>query len=343
MVRKPRLTGLCLTAVVALLAAAAPSAADNSKYFPADVEIILNVNLKQVMDSELVQGKKETVAIFKAMAEQALQQNEEAAKFFKELGFDPFRDLQGVSVAMPGSTDPTKGIVIVNGTVDAKRFAKVSAEVARVHGDVVKLTKVGKRQVVEVTPPGEDKTVCLCLAEPNVLLLTQGKAAMEAALERGGKAGAGKGAGLKKEVRDLLASSDPKASLSFVATSAALIKLSENENFPEKLRDLNVGKTLEKMTGFNGSVTLKKEIEFQLGVGTANKESAAQFAFGASLGLNFAKQTLTNMAKDDERVALVLPVVNTLSAKANGTTVVIRGQVTVEVLEKALKLLQPQQ
>jgi hypothetical protein len=340
MARNSRIAGLCLAALAAVLVTAAPSAADNSKYFPPDVEIIVNVNLKQVMDSELIKSNKEMLDNYKAIAENALKQNEEAEKLFKELGFDPLRDLDGVTSAIPPSTDATKGIVIVNGTVDAKKFAKVSAQVAEAHGDVVKLTKVGKHQIVEITPPGEDKTYCLCLAEPNVLLLTQGKAAMTAALERAGAAGAGKGAGLKKEVRDLLATSDPKASLSFVATGAALAKLATDQNVPNAEM---VAPLLQGIAGFNGNVTVKKDVEFQLGIGTESADKAKELAQQAAFGLFAAKAMVAKQAKDNEKLAPLVPVVNTLRATARGNTLIIQGQVSAEVLAKALKNIPPPQ
>ena len=73
-----------------LLCAPLGRAAEIDPYLPEDTEIVLNVNIRQILDSPLI--KKNLLE----KAQESLRGNNEVQDVLKDLGFDPFTDLERV-------------------------------------------------------------------------------------------------------------------------------------------------------------------------------------------------------------------------------------------------------
>jgi len=179
-----------LASLVACLTTAAPASAQNVKFFPAETEVVLTVNFRQILESDLLKGKKDELALLKAIAEGFLGQNADAEKYVKGLSFDPFKDLDTVTAVMPSSNDAakaleTKGLVIVHGKFDGAKWKATAEQAAKDHGDVIQVTRAGPHQVIEVTPPGDTKVICVALANPTTLLVSHNRAIITTALAQG--------------------------------------------------------------------------------------------------------------------------------------------------------------
>jgi hypothetical protein len=325
-----------LLAVAAALTLA-PVARADTMYVPASSEVIVRVNLRQILESDLVKGHKEGLAFVKMMLESQLSQNAEMQKYLKDVSFDLFRDLDTITLALPASPDPSRALVILTGRFDPKKVTATAEEAAKAHGDVLKVTRSDKHALFEITPPRQGKAFHVALVGSTTLLAAQGKAVLTGALEQGQREPA-----LKKEVKDLLASSDPKASLSFVATTPAVLKLLEASNDARvaqmaKALQSAPSKDLEKVRGFVGNVTLGSDVQFALGAGTVDAEAAKNFVGQATFGLFAAQVAVAKMAKDDPRLAPAMDVLRTLKASAEGSTFFIRGHIPAAVIEQALK------
>src|SRR5437588_8389064 len=103
-----------LTVLMPVLAIPA-QAADVNKYLPNDADFVLVLNVKQLLDSPLVQ--KHALADLKTM----LKGNSEATKHFDAVGFDPFKDLNTVTLGVALAKEP-KGLLIAQGTFDIAKF-----------------------------------------------------------------------------------------------------------------------------------------------------------------------------------------------------------------------------
>jgi hypothetical protein len=326
-----------LPALVFLLALPHPAVADNSNCFPADTELIISVNFKQMLASKLAKDNKEGLDLLKGM----IKQDENVQKLLQELGFDPFRDLDGITVVGPPSADPVEflavsnGLAVINGRFDQRKILATAEKVARENGEVVKITRAGKHQLIEIAVPGKGATFYVVLADATTLLVSQRKAIITAALAR---VGTDKEPQLKKEVRDLLASQAKEISAGFVATGPAVRKLMAAIPDPQAAKMAKgLDKLLDQIDGFNGSITLADDLHFQLGIGTKDAETAKLFAQGAPFGLLIVQGLLAKQAKDDPKLAALLPVLKTLTASSQGNTFILRGRVPAATLEKALK------
>src|SRR5947209_5808966 len=107
---------------LALLVPAGARAAELDSFLPPDTESYLSINVRQILDSPLI--KKNALGHLR----EALKGTDEVNEILKDLGFDPFRDLDRIIVASPTSTDTDRGLVIVHGTFDVKKFQARAAD-----------------------------------------------------------------------------------------------------------------------------------------------------------------------------------------------------------------------
>ncbi len=105
-----------LCALSAFAAAAPARAAELDKYLPEDTEMVVSVNVRQVLDSEFY---KKNVG---DAARDALNGVEQVPEILKDLGFDPFKDLDRVIVAAPGGAEQDRGLLIAHGRFDLDKF-----------------------------------------------------------------------------------------------------------------------------------------------------------------------------------------------------------------------------
>src|SRR5207253_1867813 len=139
---------------------------------------------------------------------------------------------------------------------------------------------------------------------------------------------------LKKEFAALLDTVNDKQSINFVGTGAALAKLIENLPVPNG--DAAAG-ALQNIDGISGAITIKKEVQFQLGVNAKDEAGAkkmAQDGTGMLLGVQFL---VAQQAKQDAKFAPVVDIVKTLRITNQGSNVILRGTVSLDVIEKLMK------
>src|SRR5262249_28959182 len=158
------------------------------------------INVKQILDSELVKSQKDKLEQIKKLIQEKLPGDNQAQKYLEKAGFDPFKDFGSLTLAMPASKDPENLFVLVDGSFDAKKIEASAKAAAADHGDVIKINKVGKHLTFEVSPPGE-KRIYGVLLNGTTMAFCASKQAMQGAIDRA--SGDAKSV-LKKEVTTLL-------------------------------------------------------------------------------------------------------------------------------------------
>src|SRR5690349_4649491 len=107
--RKPILAALALSLALALPALAAAPAGSYEKYLPDETDGVITINVRQLLDSELIK---------KAGLDKALA-GEDAQKALGVIGLDPLKDIDRVVIA--GGKD--EGLVIIQGKFDPAKLA----------------------------------------------------------------------------------------------------------------------------------------------------------------------------------------------------------------------------
>jgi len=127
-----------------------------------------------------------------------------------------------------------------------------------------------------------------------------------------------------------------KQSFSFTATGTALAKLIENAPIPNA--DAATG-ILQQLDGITAAVTLAKDIQFQFGVNAKDADTAKKAADGGNFGLIMIRTMAQEKAKVDEKWLPLVDIAKTLRITSDGNNVLLRGEVTLENLEKLSKNL----
>jgi hypothetical protein len=330
-----RLVLLAVLAFAPTLAAVPARPDESRKYLPGDAEVIASFNLRQLLQSELVANHKDKVETVKGMLNNFLQNREEAKKYFEELGLKPLRDFHTITVAVPASLDPEKGLVIIEGKFNADKFHRTAEQAAKEYGEILKIGRIGSHEVWEVNAPGHDKPLFVTLANASTLLFAHGKNVLTTALDQ-------KESDLKKDVRELLKTTNTRQSMNFVATGKALSNLLEKaaEHNPDpKVKQVAdaAAPVLKTIEGFTAAITVGKDIDFQFGIGTRDKNAADVLAKQINGMIVFVRGMVGANANQDPKAQAALEVMKTLQASTQETTVLVRGQVAAAVLEEMMQ------
>lgn len=182
-------------------------AAEPDKLLPADADTILSVNVRQIIDSDIV--KKYAIEQMK----QFLQGND-AQTFLKEIGLDPLKDLDRVVVAGSGKDQATiKGLVIVHGKFDAEKLYKAAEAQSKKEPDKFALVKEGKDVMFKLTPDSGNP-VYGTVVDNNTIIVGTDKKIISTALAA---ANADKKPTVDKKLSAMIAKMDDKASVWVVA------------------------------------------------------------------------------------------------------------------------------
>ena len=324
-----RLAPAAALAFLGLAVCLSPAQALDPKILPADTEVIIQVNVQQILKSEVAKANKDLINIAKTMLEQKLAEKN-VTQYLEKAGFDLFRDLVSVTVASPGTKEPEAGFIVIEGKFDAEKLYAVLEDVTKESGDV-KSVKINGIKAFEITPNGE-KTLYAGVVK-NMLLATGSRDGFSDAV---GRINGSKTTTLKKELKSLLETTGTKQSISIVATGPAIGRMLENAPVPNADQAMAA---LGNLDGVALSIAVEKNINFQIGVNAKDKMTAEQLAKTSNAGVMMARAFVKKKAEDDTKAATALEIVNTLRVTSQNNNVLIRGEITFETLGKLLENL----
>jgi hypothetical protein len=324
--RRPWAVGLYLAAAAALAAPA--RAADVDKYLPEDTEAVFTLNIKQSLDSALV--KKYGLD----QARAALQSADMVNDVLKDLGFDPFKDLDNIIVANPGGGDQDRGLIIVHGKFDLKKFQDKADKAVK--DETLKVHKVpdglgGKNLIYEVTVPlpGAGETpLFIALADKDTILASPGKDYVVDGLK---KTGAKEKAALKnKAFQTLLEKVDTKQSLSFAMLGSALTK--SELPLPDEVKTF-----LEGLDAVGGGITLDDGIKIQVNFAAKDADAAKEMHKTLDTGLKQALGILAIAAAGNEELTPLVDLLKSVKLAVKEKVITFKAEVSGEIIEKAIK------
>ena len=314
---------LCALGVVA--AAASARAGDVDKYLPDDTEMVVSVNVKQIVESDLFKKYVEE------SAREALKNNDELQDALKDLGLDPFKDIERLIAARPSGTDQDRGLLIVHGQFDQDKFKAKAEQMAKDHPDQVKVLKVndgsgGKLLIYEVTPTEKGAPVFLALPEHATLLASPGKDYLVEALRR--DIAKGKPQLKNADMQALLERMNDKQGLSVAMVGSAL-----TEGASQNVKDF-----FAKVDAVGGGVSVGDEIKIEVAVSAKDADAAKEIKDSIAGGLKQAKLFIAALSfEENPQIEAMLDLVNSVKVSAKDKTVLLKGAVSTDVLEEAFK------
>jgi hypothetical protein len=287
-------------------------AAEGENYLPGETQAVLTVDVKQMLASPLF--KKDLGKI-----KDALKSVGEAQQTLDALGFDPLKDLDTLVIGGVGANEPEKVLIQVNGRFDPKKFAELAEKVAKDQGDILKLHKDGDRTIYEVTVQGQPRPFFAGVVDAKTIVLASQKHGVVDAFEiKGGK----KKVALKDELTSLMNKSAGKRTISVVALGTALGG------------DVPFG---DKVNHIDGGITIGDDIQTQFDIVTKDVDSAKGIAELLKQGLEQGKNILMFVAMTQKELAPLTELVDTLKISDKGSTVILKGEISKETLDKLKK------
>ncbi len=320
-----------LVAVLLLaLAGSALARADLDPLLPPDTESYVSINVRQVVDSPLFQ--KQILAPLKQALEEA--GGDKLKETLKDLGIDPFKDVDRLTMASPGGVEADRGLIIAQGTFDTAKLKAKGEEAARDNPDALKVheTSLGggaKHTIYEVIIPNQDSSLFVALSGNKLLLASPGKDYVVDALKR---ARDKKKAGLNnKAFQAVVEKLDPKQSLSLAFLGKSLAN-ANNDAVPKFLTD-----AFGSLEAVGGGLNVTNEIKLDVLLAGKDNDSARRMQTALDKGLKMALVGLSLLGEERKELSLLLDVVKSVKVTARGKVVTLTARLTQDVIEDFFK------
>jgi len=320
-----------LTGLVLALAAGVASQAQavDPKLLPGDTELVISVNIKQILGSDIAKQYKDILDQARGFIEGQIQKNP-AFELLDKTGFDIFRDLHSVTFASNGTKEVDAAFLLIEGKFNADKVHAVAGEYAEKNADTVKVSAVGGTKVYEIIPPGDNKRFYAALINDTTLAVAPSQDALKDSIS-----GTPRKA-MKANFKSLLKTTSNKQSFSFAATGSAINRLIADAPIPNVD---NAAAMLENVDGISMAVTIGKDIGLQLGVNTKDADTAKQASGMLNLGVFGLRTAAANKAKEDSNFQPLVDVAKSVRVTTEGNNVLLRGEISLENLEKLIKVL----
>jgi len=318
---------LAASAVQAAPAPDAPAAAKIDKYLPDDAGGVFVVDVKQILAS---------MAFTKELKKQLedLLKMDQVQMVLKDTGFDPFKDVDRVILAItPGADGMSGPFLIVEGRFDAKKLEAKAEELAK-QFPIIKPVEIGKAKMYEINP-GHGNPAYMGLVDKGTFVLSDSKQEITEAVEKVG--GKRKTEFKSKSLGKLIAKMDPKLAVKVACagempTGGSAMSV-PGGGFVRMIRTL----ADEGIDSVTGGITvgddIKGKIHFTARDADIAKKLAAEFEAGiAEAHAHIAKEAVRN--KD---LAPVVEVVKTIKTSANEQTITVEGHGTASAVEALVR------
>lgn len=320
-------------AVLALALAVPVSApaADLDPYLPADTESYLSVNVRQVIDSPLFQ--KQLLAPAKKMLLDA--GGETLQGILKDLGVDPFKDIDRVTIVSPSTKEADRGLIIVHGRFDQAKFKTKGEDEAKKNPDALKLHTISlgggaSHTLWEVIlPQQQDTSIFVALPTNRTLLVSPGKDYVVDALKQHH---AKKKPSLKnKDIAALLEKMDSKQSVS-VAMLGQSVGKADNGLVPMFLTEAFGG-----IEAIGGGMTVNDDVKLELLLASKDSDSAQKMQKALDKMLKASLVGLALLGEERKELSLLLEVLKSIKISNKSKVVSVTGRLTQDLLEDFFK------
>ena len=292
--------GLGAALAVAFAFTPVARAADPDKLLPEDSEFVVSVNMKQVVDSDII--KKYALEQLK----QAMQ-GADAKKFLTDLGLDPLKDIDRLVMGGSGKDqNDMSGLMIIHGKFDAEKLFKAAEAQTKKDPDHFTLVKDGKDVMFKYQPDNGNPAYATVVDDTTVIVGSE-KKVITTALAVGSKK-----PNLSKDLTALIAKQDDKASLWMVGVTKDKlnnVKLPKGGGAPANLQD-----NLQKMETVALVVRVTEDISLDVTIGMANADAADEMGKIIDDGLQQIKGAVPFLAAMNPKMKPLVDVVNTLKS-----------------------------
>lgn len=302
------------------------SAADVTAYLPAESDVVVTIQVRQVAESEL--GKKVGADLLKEL----LGAVKQAAAAVEASGLDLLKDFEVITVGIDiDHLDPPKPFALFEGKFDAKKVEASMSKFAKDHAERLSAITVGGRAAYKLPGGKPTETMYAAILDDTKLIV----AGSEEDLTGAFKAAAGdRKPVISKDLAGLLATA--KSTAPIFARAWVKGKLTELKVPNEKLQA-----QVQKVDWATAAVTVNKDVAITLTVNAQDEAGAKLLSdlLGATVGL--IRLQLAAASEDQPELAPIRDLLKATRVAPVGKTVVATGSVKGEAIEKALHPSEP--
>lgn len=311
-------------ALVAGALASAPTAraAEPDKLLPPESDLVAIVNLKQILDSEIV--KKYALEQIKQTLD-----GQDAKKLLTDLGLDPLKDVDKVIAASMetkfGNQAEAKYVLIVHGKFDAEKMYKTAEAASKTNGDKFQMVKDGSTVMFKVQPDNGQPPMYATVVNDKTVVAASEKKLITAALAADA---AGKPAPLKKELADLIQKADDKASVvavSLLKGKLDEVKLPGGGNLPVKLDKFE--KVLPAMEAVTVTVKIGADINLDVVIGMKDEDTAGDMRNALDDLMKQVKPLAQFAGAADPRLKPLTGILDSVKIGSKNKDVTVSGKV----------------
>ena len=281
---------------------------------PADTQALIHLNFRAMIDSPLAKKMGIEKEIIKAL--------DFDVEFIAEIGFDPLKDIDSITIAAPGGGDMEKGLIIVAGKFKADKLVAKANEDAKNNEDNVKIHKAGDKTIFEVKEfiLSQQVPIFYMIASNTILASTQ-KEYLEKAFANSGSKLA------NKDFSALVEKLDPDLAISMVAVSSA---------FPSKAIPEPYKAIIEGIDSIIGGIGIDEDVTLKINVFTKDEDSAKKLKETLDQGMAQALGFLGLMAAQEKELTPVLEFVKSMKTSSKEKMMSLEGKLPGKMIEDAI-------
>jgi hypothetical protein len=294
---------------------------------PAETESIIFLNMKQVIESDLV--KKYALGQVKQFLE-----GNDAQKMLKDLGIDPLKDIDRLTAGTWGKgPEDMQLVAVVRGKFSPEKLFEVAQREAKNNGDKLAIVEEGGVKMVKVTVDNQPRPFFVSVAdEKTIIVATEKKLVVNAitAAQKGTKPT------LKKELAQLMLSMDEKATMYAVGMVDGKIDgIPPGVNIPG-VDGAKLAKQLEKLQNFTMTLRITDEVGVEIGMGMKDTDAADDFGDTVTQLIGTVKQFLPFIAMNQPNMKPIADEIGkSLKSKVKDKNVQLSIKLSADAIGKA--------
>lgn len=281
---------------------------------PADTQALIRLNFRAMIDSPLAKkmGIEKASEIIKSVP---------GGEILTEMGFNPLKDIDSITVAAPGGGDMEKGLIIVAGKFKADKLVAKANEEAKNNKDKVKIHKAGDKTIFEIIIPEQQVPMFMMIASNSTILASTQKEYLEKALANSGSKLA------NKDFSALVEKLDPDLAISMVAVSSAF----PSKNLPEQAKAI-----MDGIDSIGGGIGIDKDVSLKINVFTKDEDSSKKLKETMDQGMGQALGFLGLMAAQQKELTPVLEFVKSMKTSSKAKMMSLEGKLPGKMIEDAI-------
>ena len=286
---------------------------------PADTQALIRFNFRAMIDSPLAKkmGIEKESKIIKAL--------DFDVEILAEIGFDPLKDIDSITIAAPGGGDMEKGLIILAGKFKADKLVAKANEDAKNNVDNVKIHKAGDKTIFELIDffPDQQVPMFMMIASNSTLLASTQKEYLEKAFANSGSKLA------NKDFSALVEKLDPDLAISMVAVSSAF----PSKAIPEPYKVIIEG--IDSIIGIGG-IGIDEDVTLKINVFTKDEDSSKKLKETMDQGMAQALGFLGLMAAQEKELTPVLEFVKSMKTSSKEKMMSLEGKLPGKMIVESI-------